>query len=281
MDNESNELIQAIVNWSRGRPHWEQVALTRLARGEEVDREAVSDLASLAEQEASDSELCSHSVDVRDFSTWSSDSYPVSIVQISDPSSVNALAPDGKLSFGSQGLTVVYGENASGKSGYARIVKKVTRSRHSADVLSNVFMDAVEPSARFTVRRGEHEIELKWPEDRPEYLAQVSFYDSECATHYITSDTDVAYRPHELSLLAHLVAIADNVRTALAERRSEQEKKSILLPIMPVDTDAEAFVRSLTWQTTADQITEASTLEVGANERLEAFVKRISSLENR
>ena len=113
---------------------------------------------------------------------------------------------------------MVYGENASGKSGYARIIKKVTRSRHGGDVLSNVFSGAVEPSARVTVRRGQHEVELKWPEDRPEYLAQISFYDSECATRYITSETDVAYRPHELSLLEDLVAIADSVREVLEER---------------------------------------------------------------
>ena len=279
MDNESNELTQAIVNWSRGRPHWEQVALSKLARGEEVDTDVISDLASLAEQEASQSELCPRPVDVSDFSTWSSDSRSVSIVQISDPSSVNALLPDGRMRFESQGLTLVYGENASGKSGYARIVKKVTRSRHSSDVLSNIFTDAVEPSARLTVRRGQDEIELKWPEDRPDYLARVSFYDSECATRYITSDTDVAYRPHELSLLAHLVAIADNVRTALEERRSEQAQVAVPLPTTPADTDAEAFVKSLTWQTTTEQINEASTLEAGAEEHLEALVKRISNLE--
>ena len=279
MDNESNELIQAIVNWSRGRPHWEQVALSKLARGEEVDTDAISDLASLAEQEASQSELCPRPVDVSDFSTWSNDSHSVSLVQISDPSSVNALLPEGKLRFEPRGLTLVYGENASGKSGYARIVKKVTRSRHSCDVLSNVFTDAVEPSARFTVRWGQDEIELKWPEDRPDYLARVSFYDSECATRYVTSDTDVAYRPHELSLLAHLAAIADNVRMALEERRSEQEPNSILLPTMPADTDAEEFIRSLNWQTTTEQINEACTLETGAEEHLDTLVKRISTLE--
>ena len=276
---ESNTLVQAIVDWSGRRPYWEQVALGKLARGEEVDDEFISNLASLAEQDAGGSTLPPHAVDVSDFYIWTSDSDSIGLVQISDPSSVNALIPDGKLRFGSQGLTLVYGENASGKSGYARIVKKVTRSRHGGDVLSNVFADAVEPSARVTVRCGQNEIELKWPEDRPEYLAQVSFYDSECATRYITSDTDVAYRPHELSLLANLVAIADSVRTALEERRSEQELNTIPLPTMPVDTDAKAFVESLTWQTTTDQINEASTLATDARKHLEALVKRISNLE--
>ena len=44
---------------------------------------------------------------------------------------VNALAPDQRLTLHRVGLTIIYGDNGSGKSGYARILKKVCRARTS------------------------------------------------------------------------------------------------------------------------------------------------------
>lgn len=38
-------------------------------------------------------------------------------------SNVNALAPGERLTFGKTGLTVIYGDNGAGKSGYARVLK--------------------------------------------------------------------------------------------------------------------------------------------------------------
>src|SRR3546814_1386566 len=42
---------------------------------------------------------------------------------------VNALASDQRLTFHRIGLTIIYGDNGSGKSGYARILKKACRAR--------------------------------------------------------------------------------------------------------------------------------------------------------
>lgn len=51
----------------------------------------------------------------------------ISLVAIRDITNVNALAA-GPITFAPDGLTVVYGDNASGKSGIARILKKAGRS---------------------------------------------------------------------------------------------------------------------------------------------------------
>ena len=42
---------------------------------------------------------------------------------------VNRLRPDQRLTFGTDGVTVVFGFNGSGKSGYARLVKQMVRTR--------------------------------------------------------------------------------------------------------------------------------------------------------
>ncbi len=66
---------------------------------------------------------------------------PVAVMSIRGAENVNALADGEVLTFAATGLTIVYGDNASGKSGYARILKAVTRTRASEQVRNDIFRE--------------------------------------------------------------------------------------------------------------------------------------------
>src|SRR5207249_2041831 len=51
---------------------------------------------------------------------------------------VNALKNDQRIRIGDQ-LSIIYGENATGKSGYARVMKKAFRARVVENILPNVY----------------------------------------------------------------------------------------------------------------------------------------------
>ena len=53
---------------------------------------------------------------------------PVRLVSIEKPEHVNALESKEPLTFELRGLTIIYGDNASGKSGYARLLKRIARA---------------------------------------------------------------------------------------------------------------------------------------------------------
>ena len=65
----------------------------------------------------------------------------VSLVSLTHHKGANALAPEQTITFGPH-LTIVYGPNAAGKSGYARILKQACRSRFSEQILGNVLSGA-------------------------------------------------------------------------------------------------------------------------------------------
>lgn len=218
MSSDSEDLVRAIVEWSRGRPQWQQAALRMLARREPVGDDEIRALADLAEQEASGSSVHITSLEVEDF-LGGADGQAVRLLSITEPRSVNALTWSGGVAFKPHVITLVYGENGSGKSGYARILKKVTRARHSTDVLTNVFEPPAEQSALLSVSLGSDEIELVWPIDHPEYLSRVSFYDANCAERYISTETEVAYRPTAIALLDELVGLSGRVRHQLEDRQ--------------------------------------------------------------
>ena len=215
-----------------------------------------------------------------DFVDGDTGSESVGLIRISEPRSVNALVSDDVLTFAARGITLVYGENGSGTSGYARILKKVTRSRHNGDVLSNVFSAPAQQSARLTVCLGEQETELAWPADNPDYMKRVSFYDSDCAARYIFTDTEVVYRPSLIALLDELVGLSSRVRQVLEERRRARTSEVSTLPSPPPTTRAAAFVDTLSAQTVSLDIDLASELPTDVDERLATLRARISNLES-
>jgi len=178
----------------------------------------------------------------------------------------NNLAPGQILPFCST-LTVVYGENASGKSGYARIIKNAAGARgwENHPVLGNVFeMDEdvpPSPQATFVVRFGDAEpINLPWIDHAilPD-MKRVRVFDTRTATIYVGSESELAFEPFGLDLLESLTGELNLIREHLGGEIQTEEKNCIrLVDSLPKVGTAADFVQGLTSQTTAAQIAAAT-----------------------
>lgn len=62
---------------------------------------------------------------------------PLSLTRLSEVRGVNALVP-GAVIEPHEGLTVLYGENGTGKTGYSRIFKALANSRTADTILGNI-----------------------------------------------------------------------------------------------------------------------------------------------
>src|SRR5690606_9687917 len=74
----------------------------------------------------------------------------VNLRAIHSAENVNALKAGERLTFDKTGLTIVYGDNGSGKSGYARVLKKVCRARvlpKDDKILPNIYAKTTGPQA--------------------------------------------------------------------------------------------------------------------------------------
>jgi len=112
---------------------------------------------------------------------------PAGLRAIKSVVGVNALTPNQRLDIGPQ-LTVVYGPNGSGNSGYARILKAscFTRSK-SLDIVGNINVPANErpiPKATFESESGA-EIPFETGKPCPELAEHFAVFDSSCIRVYI------------------------------------------------------------------------------------------------
>lgn len=127
---------QDIAAWVRTRTEWQRDVLARLCRNEPIDEATIEQIASSLIAGGSRQ---SAPVLPSDIPSGITSVEPVQLQVLRDIKGVNALAPDQKLTFADSGLTVIYGNNASGKSGYARLLRKAVAARVQSDVLGNVF----------------------------------------------------------------------------------------------------------------------------------------------
>ncbi|HEX7884163.1 MAG TPA: AAA family ATPase, partial [Afipia sp.] len=120
---------------------------------------------------------------------------------------LNRLAEEQQLRFATDGVTIIYGDNGSGKSGYCRIAKKLCRSLTADDLLGNVFEIGAKPPAevlvRFLEKSATEPTAITWKDGTqpPAPIARISVFDSANARLYVDKHNRIGFLPAAIALL--------------------------------------------------------------------------------
>ena len=249
-------LEEQIVKWSATRPAWQRLVLRRVATGnalsdEDYDR-LIDDI--VAPEPGHDVAF-----GLEHLPQTAAEDPPVRLASIAKTEHVNALASDDPLTFGPNGLTIVYGDNGSGKSGYARLLKRITRARHKEDILTDVFRDTAleKPTANLSVRIGDEDRSLNWPESISPELQRMLFYDGACGNAYIATESEFPYRPSALFVMDGLIEACVQVRTRIDTRLAENGRSARAMPVVAdevKETQAGKFLRELSASTSVEGV---------------------------
>lgn len=257
-----------LLEWARTRPWWQQKVLAQLAIGEPVSDDDCAEIAAaLLGDEPSPPK-----------GGWLGSMHqpveasvpPVRLVRIGEVEHINRLASDQTLTFGETGVTVIYGHNGSGKSGYARLIRQMVRTRHRGQVLPNIFeADAGTQRAALEYSIGDETKTAYFVGESPLDLAQVSFYDGRCGDSYVTAEAEVIYRPPALRLMDDLIAVCGRVRTQLDRLLAENAPGAQTLPGLPDETEPGQLISGLSATTTDEEIESACSVPEDAQTLIE------------
>jgi energy-coupling factor transporter ATP-binding protein EcfA2 len=278
------KVLQEILEWSPGRPMWQRDALRRLVLNGELSDEDICSLTEicksaygLAEQQETDP-LAKVHIPVR-----TAGAAPVSLVSIFHHRGVNALAEDQTLKF-APGLTVVYGDNGAGKTGYIRILKSACRARGQELILGNVVSGTspLAPVIAIKYKVGTEPEPREWVgTGGDEFVSRVSVFDTKCAAVYLTEKTDVAFRPFGLDLFDKMVKACKAVRVKL-----EGEQRALALNALtavqaqiPEGTAVAKFLVNISSLTKSDTVQALACLSAEENARLALLEKSLLDLQ--
>lgn len=182
----------------------------------------------------------------------------VVLKRIQNIKNVNALPDEAELPFAHKGLTVIYGENGAGKSGYARIFKKACFARDDKEeIRSNIFCESSgQAEAIFKMSINSQDKSIKWinGQQKPVLLANICVFDSKCARIIIDEQNELSYLPYGADVFQKLSAIIQDFKKRLEGEKPNQAKPEI--SDLPENTKAGAFFHSLNAQTKNDDLAQ-------------------------
>ena len=234
-------VVSDVASWASEQPDWISDAVRRAFTRGRLDDGDVTDLVALLKLSFGLPDPQGRSptrLDPATLPTTAAGSPAVSLLGLRAPQNLNAIGHAEGLSFEAHGLTIVYGYNGAGKSGYARALKKACRARNTEGIYPNVFssqQSAGPASARLEWQIGDKKEAADWVDDgrpAPTPLSRIAVFDSLCARVFVDDQAEVAFIPYGLDSIRQLAGGMQRMQRLLeAEVQDAQFNPTKLLPL--------------------------------------------------
>jgi len=198
------------------------------------------------------------------FSGVSAAAVATKLLSIGNVRNVNIIKDGETQNFAENGVTVVYGDNGSGKSGYSRILKLACQARDKDErILPNVFATTPigAPTATLKIKKVKQDNEpedIVWTEGTPAdpILTNINVFDDRCARVITDNRNKISYMPYGGDVFQKLADIVLRVKEDLKAEIAD------LTPIQDsaivVGTVTAKFLESLS-DNTKDEAINAAT----------------------
>lgn len=211
------EVLDEIIEWAASLPLWQRIAVVKVLNDNFKD-EDVRTLADICIREQTEPEKLAEEIGdpLAVFKRTEDEDATSGVVikEINSTKNINAIKDDSRLTFGESGLTIVYGSNAVGKSGFSRIFKAACMCRDHETVHGNISNEEiVEPSANILYSNSKPDKAYEWSAeaDKNQDLQTVHIFDSRSARIHLSSKNEVLYVPAGLDIFDKLATIFQRV----------------------------------------------------------------------
>jgi len=220
----NDNLNSHILQFAGSLPYYTKYLSAKLLAGEEVTEEDISTAyvyflqdAGLAAKPARPEIAITYEDSHSDFKK------NLLLNSLANVEGVNALVEEQRIEF-NPNLTIIYGVNGSGKSGYIRLLKQAFHSRTTEKILGNIHVDPEyhkETKASFTFTADGEPYPFIYPnhEDQAEFK-QFSIFDNKCVNIHLGKNKP-EFRPAGLNFFADL-----NEAFRMLEEKIENESNN-------------------------------------------------------
>ena len=276
-----------LVGWANGQDAWVRQITAETILSRQAPSDALLDAAYttfLAEKGLGDGEA-PEVPKLELVATDAAEEETLELVSLASIEGVNALAADQELGFDPE-LTVLFGQNGSGKTGYARILKRISAVRTAEDILPNAhtaYLDSPpSPSATIQYRLSGMDSSVMWKDESGlAPFTRISVFDASAVSLHVDSDLGYVYTPAELALFGHVAAGLQGIQQRIAtEVKALAPGSNPLLSRFTRGTKVYPVIETLGATTDLAELDALATLPDGAEadrERLEGEIAALRS----
>jgi len=261
--------IDDVIAWAGSLPAWQGDVVRRLlATGEQpLSAQDYSEILALAK---ADLKLAPPPKNVKavppaagKLSGIPATTVAVKLLSIDNVQDVNIIKNGQTQPFAENGVTVVYGDNGSGKSGYSRILKLACQARDKDErILPNVFATTPTgiPTAtlKIKIKQDDKPKDIVWSQGTPTdpILTNITVFDSRCARVITDDRNETSYLPYGGDVFQKTAEIVLRVKADVEAEITDL--KPIQDSAVVAGTASATFLESLS-KTIKDDIINAAT----------------------
>lgn len=205
----------------------------------------------------------------------------LTLTSISNVVGVNALV-EGETIEPHDGLTILYGENGTGKTGYSRVFKALARSRTADKILGNIEAQSrQDPSALISYRLGTEVTDYPWT---GEYgvtpFTRMSIFDNPAVNVHTDNELEYFYVPAALELFNHVQASIKSVQDKInKDSQSVSHVTEDLLSRFPRESKVYSLIKTLGASTNLDYLKSCADSGPDVATRISALRREVAQLE--
>jgi len=213
-------LKNQIIAWFKGYDYWFQYACNRLLEGENVTDELATETYLLFKEDYNLKDIEGERADITfNEITVSSETCTgqLQLKTIKEIKNVNALAAGQSIQI-NPNLTIIYGGNGTGKSGYIRLLNNAFNSRGDKQILPNVFNGANtgDPCCKFTFQSDISTYDLEYPSQKDNLeFTQFTVFDSHSVRVHLEQDNKLNFTPSGFELFEKVLQLYEVVTAKL------------------------------------------------------------------
>ncbi|ODS40241.1 MAG: hypothetical protein A7315_09190 [Candidatus Altiarchaeales archaeon WOR_SM1_79] len=218
----NKNIIEETLKWVSTLPYWVQFVADKIIKEEEIMEKLIKKTYDLflEDNELKEITLKRENIELQSNETHSQSAIDdLILLEVKNVNNVNAIAENQRIDF-SKNMTVVYGANGSGKSGYVRLFNNVFISRGDKNILPNIFNTTGEtnPSGIFGFQSDSEHYELKFPEDKNRgEFKYFSVFDNKSVRAHLDERNELFFTPHGFEFFSKLAEVYKKIKELLKE----------------------------------------------------------------
>lgn len=272
-----------LAEWANSSDEWIRLLVTEAtASGRPVGESTIESAYQLFRQEKALDTRTLPAVDRLAIEARQDDAAPpLSVVRLSGVRGVNALVP-GAVIEPHAGLTILYGENGTGKTGYSRIFKALADSRTADEILGNIDADTDEQQTatiEYTLA-GESKV-IDWAGERGvSPFTRMSIFDGPSVTTHVDDDLDYVYVPAALALFTHVISAIQAVSSRIDDAISSLDPGATsLLGRFPKSSSVYPLIETLGASTDLEVLRAPASTDPKVDEKVDTLTQAVAALK--
>lgn len=282
-DSDSLSAVESLIEWAKEQDQWIRLLASRVIRSKSPL--TGKDFADAYEFFSCEKGLLKGEIDSSEIE-WLHDDFEATgeqffLTALSHLQGVNKLEENQTLEFNNR-LTVIFGENGVGKTGYSRILKRVAGLRSAEDVLPNVEIGGASegPRARIAFQIGDKNDEFAWTSEVGiEPLNRIAVFDSRSAQLHVDGDLNFQYTPGELALFKFVHQGVEAVKAALDKEVTDKSSRTpVFLNRFTRGTEVYKEIETLGAATDTDKLKAFA--ENATQQRVDELTRQVHALQS-